>query len=288
MKYVPGLMVGQLSGKAGSTVASRNKNGSYFRTRVIPKLVRNSATSAVRDIFTTTSQAFRGLSTFEQQSWISLGLNIKRSNSLGETFSLSGIQAYKALNGVNEFYGNPILATAPSFQAVPGADACHVAGAFNVAGTTTTIAVGSTGALQHVTTSVGVLIGDVFDDTTAVLTANVIGVPDATHVLLDASITTTTADAVTFTHPSQFTLTFDLTPIPAGLFLIVEMTRPLSASDFRFLTTEIAAATSPKDLTAAYVSRFGKAAPGTQVFYRLKYASTMGFLGGATQDRCFA
>lgn len=53
MKFTPSPIAGQMSGSAGSLVASRNRFGSYFRTKVIPVNPNTIRQQAVRTFFTT-------------------------------------------------------------------------------------------------------------------------------------------------------------------------------------------------------------------------------------------
>ena len=108
-------MVGQLSGKAGNTVASRNKAGSYFRTRVVPKLVRNDLTTAVRANLAYLAQNYRNLTPSEQNGWIALGNNLIRLNSLGATYSLTGLQAYESVNRNLFTLGSAFVDSAPVY-----------------------------------------------------------------------------------------------------------------------------------------------------------------------------
>jgi hypothetical protein len=115
VKYVPGLLAGQLSGKAGNTVASRNRNGSYFRTRNIPKLVQNAATTAVRGNFGGIAQSWRALTEAQRSGWTALGANILRYNSLGVAYHLTGLQAYESVNRNLTTYGGAMVNTAPTY-----------------------------------------------------------------------------------------------------------------------------------------------------------------------------
>lgn len=117
MKYLPGLLAGQLSGKAGNTVASRNKFGSYFRTRVNPMLVQNSYTGAVRANFGGNSQAWRTLTEAQRTGWTALGASISRTNSLGQTYHPTGAQMYNSVNRNIFTYGGTALAAAPVYTA---------------------------------------------------------------------------------------------------------------------------------------------------------------------------
>lgn len=286
MKYTPGLLAGQLSGKAGNTVASRNRNGSYFRTRTIPKLVRNAATTAVRANFTDLSQSFRELSSDQINGWNSLGDQMVRRNSIGQSFRLTGLQAYKSLNQRNLFLANPIISDAPQFSPAPDANAVTLAVTRDFPVISTTVTTGANSATQVVGSTTGVLPGDVFTDTTAVVQANVVSVIDATHVLLDAAILTVTADSLDFVRPSNITVSFDPSPLPADTFLMIFATGPLSGgvsrpakSAYRFIDVLTSGQTDPATISLHYHDKFGQAPAGTRVFFKAVYVTLTGFAG---------
>jgi hypothetical protein len=121
MKYVPSILgVGQLSGKAGSNVASRNRFGSYVRTRVIPVLVQNATTAAVRGNLTTLAGGWRALTDAQRAGWTALGAEMIRSDSLGQPYTLTGFQAYQSVNRNLSTVGGATVSAAPAF-ALPAA-----------------------------------------------------------------------------------------------------------------------------------------------------------------------
>ena len=72
------------------------------------------------------------------------------------------------------------------------------------------------------------------------------------------------------------TLGFDPDPVPADHALVIDATRPLSpgisnpGSAYRQIAIEAAAGTSPVDIWAAYVAKFGSPAEGQKVFARAR------------------
>lgn len=116
VKYVPGLVTGQLSGKAGNVVASRNHFGSYLRTRTIPKLVQNAKTGAVRANFGANSQSWRGVSATNMAGWAALALTLPRSNTLGQTYHLTGAQLYNAINRNLYTIGAALVTVPPAWS----------------------------------------------------------------------------------------------------------------------------------------------------------------------------
>lgn len=114
MKYVPSQTVGQLSGSAGSTTASRNRNGSYFRNRTMPVNPNTTIQALQRTIFATYSLGWRNLSDAQRGGWESLGAQMTRTDSLGQQQTLTGIQAYISINRNLTMIGGTILSTAPT------------------------------------------------------------------------------------------------------------------------------------------------------------------------------
>lgn len=292
MKYIPGLMVGQLSGKAGNTVASRNRNGSFMRTRVNPTLVRNYFTTSVRDLFTGLSQAFRELSASQIAGWNNLGDQLSRNNSLGASYRMTGLQAFKSLNQVNLNYGNTIVNDAPQIEAAYDSSGCFVSREQDYAVVSTTVTTGAASATQTVGTTAGVIAGDLFTDTDEDISATVLEVISGTVVLLDAILTTVTADAVNFTRPERLTIHNGGGTIPDGHKVTLFLTSPLSfgvnrpgQSAFRYLTLFTEATTLPFDITDAYQQRFGTIAPGTNIFTRFKSITPSGFQGTPIEDK---
>jgi hypothetical protein len=114
MKYVPGPQVGQLSGSQGNTTASRNKWGSYLRNRVQPVNPNTPAQAAARLAIEQLSTAYRGLSNPQREDWSALGDQIVRQNSLGQTYTLSGLQAFTSVNRVRQLFGQSVVTSAPA------------------------------------------------------------------------------------------------------------------------------------------------------------------------------
>lgn len=115
MKYVPGLLAGQLSGSAGSTTASRNRFGSYFRTRNVPVNPNTARQSTVRSQFASIAQAWRTLTSAQRAGWEALGLQMTRTDSQGVTYTLNGQTAHQSVNRNLLTIGGSMLTAAPAF-----------------------------------------------------------------------------------------------------------------------------------------------------------------------------
>lgn len=120
MKYLPGLIVGPLSGSSGSSTASRNRNGHYLRVRGNPVNPGTPKQTDYRAQFAANSQAWRELTDQLRLAWDSLGAQINRTNSLGATYSLTGPQAYSMINANRQTYGNAVDSTPPAFNEPAG------------------------------------------------------------------------------------------------------------------------------------------------------------------------
>jgi hypothetical protein len=149
MKYVPGLMVGQLSGKAGSTVASRGRFGSYFRTRNMPTNPNTLAQQTARDRLSYISKGWSTLTNVERASWDSAAAAIPIADTLGAIYYQSGFDYFCGVNsylsvysGANTF--STLLPAAPAPAAIATAALTFVGGtSASLAYTTTPLAAGT-------------------------------------------------------------------------------------------------------------------------------------------------
>lgn len=113
-----GNVVVDMRGKISGNVYSKNKGGAYSRVRVVPSNPQSSAQMAVRADFTYLSQAYRGLSATERQSWIAAVGNYARINRVGDKHNLSGNSLYVSLNKNLADVGIAANATAPEPESV--------------------------------------------------------------------------------------------------------------------------------------------------------------------------
>jgi hypothetical protein len=118
VKYIPGPFVGQLSGKAGNTVASHSKTGSYLRTRVVPTNPRSARQTLVRNDVQELSQSWKNLTDAQRAGWDGLGAQSGKVNKQGQAYTLSGFQAYLSININLRQLGAADVQTAPALGAV--------------------------------------------------------------------------------------------------------------------------------------------------------------------------
>jgi len=113
VKYVPSAFAGQLSRSLGSTTASRNRYGSYFRNRTTPVNPSTGAQETVRARLAGFSAQWSLLSDTQRAGWTALGLQMVRSDSLGQQYNLTGLQAYTSVNASRFLVGLSTQSDAP-------------------------------------------------------------------------------------------------------------------------------------------------------------------------------
>jgi hypothetical protein len=133
------------SGSQAGTVASRNRFGQYFRTRAIPVNPSTPQQLVQRARMSTNAAAWRALTDTQRAGWESLGANITRTDSLGQTYDLNGFMAYCSVNNNNLDAGNAIVADAPAIvtpATILTATITLTAAALSIAYTATPLAAG--------------------------------------------------------------------------------------------------------------------------------------------------
>jgi len=115
VKFVPSALIGQLSRSAGSTTASRNRFGSYLRNRVTPVNPRTPIQTLQRTIVQELSQLWRTLTPEGRAGWGAFGLNYNRQDSLGQSYTLTGLQAFTSVNRNRRVLGLSDLTVAPEY-----------------------------------------------------------------------------------------------------------------------------------------------------------------------------
>ena len=102
------------SGSVSGQTASRNRFGQYLRTRAIPVNPTSAAQGTVRARLAANSAAWRLLTSAQRAGWSDLGLSMVRSDSLGQSYSLQGNQAYASVNNNRLLSGLAVVADAPA------------------------------------------------------------------------------------------------------------------------------------------------------------------------------
>lgn len=118
MKYVPSALIGQLSKSQGSTTASHNRFGSYFRNRVVPVNPQTAKQTTQRNDLQELSQQYRQLTEAQRLGWAALGLNMVRLDSQGQAYTLTGLQAYTSINRNRRLLGLADSSSAPAIGSI--------------------------------------------------------------------------------------------------------------------------------------------------------------------------
>jgi hypothetical protein len=135
------------SGSYQGITSSRNRNGQYVRTRATPVQPRSAAQLSVRAHQSTNAAAWRALTATQRDGWTSLGMQMARTDSLGQSQTLTGFQAYCSVNNLNLLVANAAVANAPAILTPTAAltvtpTAANGTPAFSVAFTPTPLAAG--------------------------------------------------------------------------------------------------------------------------------------------------
>lgn len=114
MKFTTGAMVGDLSGSIGSTTASRNKFGSYFRSKVIPVNPNTTRQQTIRSIFATLVSAWNDTLTQSQRTaWSLWATNTTIQGKDGNPINITGQNAYIRFNTARLQIGRSRVDVAP-------------------------------------------------------------------------------------------------------------------------------------------------------------------------------
>jgi hypothetical protein len=128
------------SGSYAGMTASRNRFGQYERSRAIPVNPASTAQGVARARLAANSAAWRAITAAQRAGWVTLGGQITRTDSLGQTYTLQGNQAYASVNNNRLMSTLAAVADAPAY-ATPEAMATVVvtltAIAFSIAYTVT-------------------------------------------------------------------------------------------------------------------------------------------------------
>jgi len=133
MKVKFGAAIVDGRGKLNGWVFSKNRGGSYARTKVTPTNPQTANQSLVRNRLTGFSQGWRGLTQSVQASWREAVANFPKTDVFGDTKLASGINLYVWLNSNLDQIGVGALTNPPLPQAVANVDTITSAAAAGAA-----------------------------------------------------------------------------------------------------------------------------------------------------------
>lgn len=113
MKAKFGAIVVAGSGKLGGHVASRNRGGAYFRTKVTPVNPDTTYQAGVRNRLTSISQEWRSLSASNRDSWNSAVQAFAKTDVFGDLKNPSGFNLYQRLNNNLDAVGSAGITIPP-------------------------------------------------------------------------------------------------------------------------------------------------------------------------------
>jgi len=134
------------SGSQAGTTSSRNRYGQYQRTRAVPVNPNSTAQGQVRARMSANAAAWRGLTANQRAGWASLGASMIRTDALGQTYDLTGFQAYCSVNNNLAAMGNAGVSDAPALttpDALLTVTPTATAATFSVAYTVTPLPAGA-------------------------------------------------------------------------------------------------------------------------------------------------
>jgi len=102
------------SGSVAGVTSSRNRFGQYRRTRATPVNPNTTPQAAARARLTTWSAAWRDLTEAQRIAWRAYAEAHPKTDSLGQTVTNTGHQAYVGVNSLLELLGEVAAATPPA------------------------------------------------------------------------------------------------------------------------------------------------------------------------------
>lgn len=107
------------SGSVAGVTSSRNRFGQYRRSRSIPVNPNSSAQGTVRARLSNNAAGWRALTDAQRAGWNDLANGITRTNSLGQSYNMTGFMCYCSCNVNLTAAGSAVLPDAPLI-ATPG------------------------------------------------------------------------------------------------------------------------------------------------------------------------
>lgn len=104
------------SGSYAGVTSSRNRFGQYVRNRSTPVNPASTAQGIVRARLAANAAAWRALDDTQRAGWESLGGEMSRTDSLGQTYTLNGFMAFCSVNNNLALMGSASVDDAPALE----------------------------------------------------------------------------------------------------------------------------------------------------------------------------
>lgn len=118
MKTKFGAIIVDGRGKIGGHVASKNRAGSYLRTKVTPVNPNTSAQATVRNRLSGISSAWRGLTAAQRSAWNAAVEDFAKTDIFGDLRNPTGFNLYQRLNNNLLNIGESVITVPPAPVAV--------------------------------------------------------------------------------------------------------------------------------------------------------------------------
>jgi hypothetical protein len=102
------------SGSVGGVTSARNKYGQYRRTRAIPVNPNTTYQGAQRTRFASLTAGWSALTAAQRAGWASLATSLTRTDSLGQSYTMSASQCYMSVNMTRLDAGDAVVSDAPA------------------------------------------------------------------------------------------------------------------------------------------------------------------------------
>jgi hypothetical protein len=119
MKTKFGAVIVAGSGKIGGHVASKNRSGSYLRTKVTPVNPQTAAQTSVRNRLASISASWAGLTAAQRDQWNGAVSGFKGTDIFGDVKNPSGFNLYQALNNNLAQIGQAAITVPPVPTEIP-------------------------------------------------------------------------------------------------------------------------------------------------------------------------
>lgn len=119
MKMKFGAIVTDGRGKIGGHVASKNRAGAYLRTKASPVNPSTTAQASVRNVLGSISQAWRGLTQAQRDSWNAGVASFATTDIFGDLRNPSGFNLFQRLNNNLAIVGIAAIDVCPAPMEVP-------------------------------------------------------------------------------------------------------------------------------------------------------------------------
>lgn len=114
-----GMMMTDASGKLGGQVFSKNRSGSYVRTKVTPSNPQTPAQQQIRATLGAISSAWSGLTDAQRASWNGAVNDWKKTDIFGDLKNPTGKNLFTSLNINLVSVGEDQILLAPEKQEIP-------------------------------------------------------------------------------------------------------------------------------------------------------------------------